>query len=206
MSRAVGVDLHTTQLTVCYYESAKEYSFAEYGIYDLESFKRSLRPDDYVVFESTGNSNYLYRELSGLVRCEVVNTKMFKVITKSCSKTDKNDSYTLAEFASKDILPKSRVKTELQEDLSSVLDTREKLVVARTTIKNKVSNLLNRKGIKLGKAKLISKKQYGRLLTLPLNEIAHAELALLIQELQHLDGRIDVVNLFGFNSSQLAAT
>jgi len=89
MSRAVGVDLHTTQLTVCYYESAKEYSFAEYGIYDLESFKRSLRPDDYVVFESTGNSNYLYRELSGLVRCEVVNTKMFKVITKSCSKTDK---------------------------------------------------------------------------------------------------------------------
>lgn len=193
MRRAVGVDLHTTQLTVCYYNSAKDYSFAEYGIYDVDSFKKSLLPDDYIVFESTGNSNYLYRELSGFKR-EVVNTKMFKVITKSCSKTDKNDSYTLAEFASKDILPKSRVKTELQEDLSSVLDTRERLVTARTAIKNKISNLLNRKGIKLGKAKLISKKQMNRLLSIPLNEIAGAEMVILLQELGHLNEQIEVVN------------
>lgn len=194
MKRAIGVDLHTTQLTVCYYKSAKDFSFAEYGIGDLESFKKSLLPDDYVVFESTGNSNYLYRELSGLVKCEVINTKMFKVITKSCSKTDKNDSYTLAEFASKDILPKSRVKTELQEDLSSVLDTRERLVKARTVVKNKIGNLLNRKGIKLGKSKLVSKKQINTLLALPLNEIASSELAILISELEHLNNQVEVVN------------
>ena len=195
MKRYIGIDLHTNQLTVCYRQENGVCESKMFLVSNLEQFKSTLKKTDYVSFESTGNSNFLYRELKGLVaEIKVVNTKKFKVITKSCSKTDKNDAYTLAEFLSKDILPESRIKNETYEDISSLLDTRERLVSSRTRLKNKISNLLNRKGIKLSKASLNSDKKLDGLLSSNFNEIVLAELKFLLDEVKHLNNRVNVLN------------
>lgn len=196
MKRFIGIDLHTTQITVCYLNEDGSYQHKLFGIGDLKSFKIGLSQDDHVAFEATGNSNFLYRELKGLVgTIGVVNTKKFKVITKSCNKTDKNDSFVLAEFLSKDILPTSRVKSEIHEDIASVVETRDKLVGNRTRIKNKVSNILNRKGIKLPRAALNSNKQLDRIVGLDLNEIINDELAILVTEIKHLNEQVDKLDI-----------
>ena len=80
MKRFIGIDLHTTQITVCYLNEDGSYQHKLFGIGDLKSFKVGLSQNDHVAFEATGNSNFLYRELKGLVSTiRVVNTKKFKV-------------------------------------------------------------------------------------------------------------------------------
>ncbi len=148
------------------------YQHKLFAIGDLKSFKARLHLEDIVAFEATGNSNFLHRELRGLVsKIKVVNSKKFKVITKTCNKTDKNDSYVLAEFLSKDILLLSRVKSETHEDIASIVETRDKLVGNRTRIKNKVSNILNRKGIKLSSASMNSNKQLDKIMRYDLKSL-----------------------------------
>ncbi len=74
-------------------------------------------------------------------RLVVVNPSQFKVISMSTKKTDKHDAKVPAEFLEKDMLPEVRVKDDLQAKISSLTQTREKLVQLHTVLKNKVNNL-----------------------------------------------------------------
>ena len=93
--RYVGIDLHTTQLTVCYREESGSERIEVFKIDLVDKFTSSLNADDKVAYEATGNSLFLYKKLLGVVaedKITVVNTSMFKLISKSVKKTDKNDS------------------------------------------------------------------------------------------------------------------
>lgn len=54
--RYIGVDLHTTQLTVCYLKTAEDYQFKQYRIDEIERFLSDLSAADELAVEATGNS------------------------------------------------------------------------------------------------------------------------------------------------------
>lgn len=137
--RYLGIDLHSNNFTVCFLAEDGTYTFKKYPLKELEAFKSALRSDDHVAVEATGNSRYFHSEVSPLVaECVVVNTRQFKVISQSASKTDRNDARALAQFLSKGLLPLSRVKDEQHAQVNSLAQTRDRLVKLRTALLNKV--------------------------------------------------------------------
>lgn len=137
--RYLGIDLHSNNFTVCFLAGDGTHTFEKYHLKELEAFKRTLRSDDRVAVEATGNSRHFHSEVSPLVaECVVVNTRQFRVISQSARKTDRNDARALAQFLSKGLLPLSRVKDELHAQVSSLAQTRDRLVKLRTSLINKV--------------------------------------------------------------------
>jgi transposase len=137
--RYLGVDLHSNNFTVCLLEEDGTHAFEKYLLTELEAFKSTLRSDDHIAVEATGNSRFFHSQVSPLVAaCVVVNAGQFGVIKQSVSKTDRNDARALAQFLSKGLLPSSRVKDELQAQVNSLANTRDKLVKLRTVLLNKV--------------------------------------------------------------------
>ncbi|MDQ5920657.1 MAG: transposase [Pseudomonadota bacterium] len=189
--RYIGLDLHTNQMTICYLEDG-EYSYETLAVTEIDTFKSRLLKTDELAIEATGNSSYVYRHCIDLVaKLVVVNTMQFKVITKSCKKTDKNDAKLLAEFLSKDMLPRARVKSILDDRLHSLVDSRNKFIELRTQLKNKIHNLLNRCGIKIKKTSLTSMKGLKRVLDHEVDELVKFELEQMVAEIESLNGRVD---------------
>jgi transposase len=145
--RYLGVDLHSNNFTICLLAEDGAHTFEKYPLKELEAFKSTLRPDDHVAVEATGNSRFFHSQISPLVaECIVVNAGQFGVIKQSVSKTDRNDARALAQFLSKGMLPASRVKDELHAQINSLAQTRDKLVKLRTALLNKVHAHLKANG------------------------------------------------------------
>lgn len=82
--RYIGVDLHTTQLTVCYLKSLDDYQFKQYRIEEIEKFLLDLNAQDELAVEATGNSRWLVSLVEEKVgRVVVVNPREFEVIKRS---------------------------------------------------------------------------------------------------------------------------
>jgi transposase len=77
--------------------------------------------------------------------------------------------------------------------IASLAQTRDKLVKLRTTLKNKVNNLLSARGILLGKEKLSSEKGLEGVLSAPVSELEKMELEILVDEIRHLNTSIKKV-------------
>lgn len=94
MGRAIGVDLHKNRFTVCYLQKGGEYRLREFPVKKmLAEFKKTLKKDDEVAVESTGNTAYFVREIAGLVKeVKVINPTQFKIISHSVKKTDEHDA------------------------------------------------------------------------------------------------------------------
>lgn len=88
----------------------------------------------------------------------VVNPSHFEMITKSTSKTDRKDAKALAVFLSKGLLPEARMKDELTSQISSLCQTRDKLVKLRTTLINKLYALENSQGRKAARESFSSER------------------------------------------------
>lgn len=145
--RYLGIDLHSNNFTVCFLAEDGAHTFEKYPLKELEAFKSRLRPDDYLAVEATGNSRFFHSQVAPLVaECVVVNTRQFKVIKQSASKTDRNDARALARFLSKGLLPSSRLKDELLAQVNSLANTRDRLVKLRTALCNKVHAHLRGQG------------------------------------------------------------
>ena len=143
MTSFVGVDLHRNNFTYCIRENGEEKKIGKCEISDLKGFASLLGKNTVMAVEATGNTFMFCRFLKAHVgRLVVVNPSQFKVISMSTKKTDRHDAKVLAEFLEKDMLPEVRMKDDLQAKISSLTQTREKLVQLRTVLKNKVNNLL----------------------------------------------------------------
>jgi transposase len=157
----IGVDLHQNSITVCRREADGAESFETLTLSpgDLDRFCLSLDADDEVAIEATGNSAWFRDQVLPCVgRVVVVNPAQFKVIRKSVKKTDKHDAAALALFLAKDMLPETRCKTQGESELASLAHTRDLLVKQRTRLLNKIHALHVRKGLKLKKESLGSKR------------------------------------------------
>lgn len=188
--RAIGVDLHKNMFEVCYL-SDLETRFARYSIGELEKFCESLKPSDEVAVEATGNTRFFFNQVSPHVsKAIVVNPNQFKVISESTKKTDRADAEKLAFYLSKDMLPEVRMRDELSSQVKSLTHTRDKLVKLRTSLKNKIHNILNTHGIVIKREALSSKKGLNKVFDYPVSELSKIELEVIIEQIQHLNASI----------------
>lgn len=185
--REIGVDLHKTNFQVCYHHSG-DVEFRRYELSRLESFKESLKPTDHVAVESTGNSRWFVDQIRGHVqKVVVVNPKQFKVVSESSKKTDKADAELLAIYLHKQLLPEVRMKDAKSSQVKSLCNTRDKLVKLRTSLKNKIHNILNAHGIISKREDFSSQKGLQRALSYPVNDVARVEMEVIITQIQHLN-------------------
>lgn len=155
--RNIGVDLHTTQITVCYLKEGEKHQEKTYRLEELSGFLAGLRKTDAVAVEATGNTRWFVNQVKELVaKVVIVNPQAFEVIRKSVNKTDRNDARNLARFLAAGLLPEVRSKTEEAERVGSLNETRNKLVRLRTSFLNKIHALAISKGRKLRKESLAS--------------------------------------------------
>lgn len=189
--RFVGVDLHTNTLTACFQDERGRQRLVYSGVKDLGPFLCKLRKDDVVAVESTGNSRYFVDIVKKYAKkVIVVDPNKFDIIKNSVKKTDEEDSKNLAFFLSKDMLPEARMKSKEQSHLSSLVATRDKLVKLRTTLQNKIFNILNGEGIKLKKSSLSSEKGLSRVLTEKVDDSVCFELTVIVEQVRSLNGGI----------------
>jgi len=189
MGRYIGVDLHKNMFVACFLGSrSKSHQLIQYHISAIDRFCEVLRSTDLVGVESTGNTRYFVDKISDRVKeVKVINPLQFRVISHSVKKTDKNDALTIAEFLSKGMLPEIRMKDKKISQLSSLAQTRDKLVKLRTALKNKIHNILNAHGIIINREILSSEKALDNVLRQPVNETAAVELEVIVSQIRSLN-------------------
>jgi transposase len=190
LMRTIGIDIHKTMFVACVLEGENK-EFHQYKIKEIEKFAETLEAEDQVSIEATGNTNYFVSKIKDMVeKVVVVNPAQFKLISQSVKKTDKQDAELLAFYLQKDMLPEVRMSKEQQSQLKSMTSTRDKLVKARSVLKNKIHNILNYHGIQSKKEDFSSVKRLNQVLEYNLNEVAKFELAIIVDEIKHLNENI----------------
>lgn len=188
----VGIDLHRNQFTYCVRYDNGEEKIGKEKIENLETFSRRLGRNASVAVEATGNTWMFCQILKERVgRLVVVNPNQFKLISHSVKKTDKNDAKVLAEFLEKDMLPEVRMKDELQAKVSSMTQTREKLVQLRTVLKNKINNIFAANFIPLKREEMSSEKGLRVILSYRFNPITDIEIRVMVDQIRSLNKSIE---------------
>lgn len=195
MKRYIGVDLHRNCFTVCYLDAEGREETRQFKLSQLDAFKGTLREGDEIGLEATGNSGYFREAVQDCVSAvRVVNPSQFKVISSSSKKTDRQDASLLALYLSKGLFPEVRVMDAERARIKSLVGTRDRLVKLRTSLKNKIHNILNARGIKIKKETLGSEKGLDRILEYPLNDLTRFELGVIIDQIRHLNEGVERIN------------
>lgn len=188
--RYIGVDLHTTQITVCYLTDEGQ-RIESWKLSELAKFCEQLSVEDQMAVEATGNTRWFCEQVKDLVkRVWVVNPREFQVIRQSVKKTDERDAESLARFLRAGLLPTVRLKSELAERVQSLQQTREKLVGTRTALLNKVHALLVASGRKAKKESLASAVGRKRLLAIEWSASERVELEVICEQIESLTGSV----------------
>src|SRR5262249_32857671 len=158
---------------------------------DLSRFVKKLRSDDEIAVEVTGNTRLFHDAVAPYVkRVVAVDPNQFKVISHSVKKTDPNDARNLALYLEKDLLPEVRMKDKTQAQLASLTQTRDTLVKLRTSLKNKVNNILSAHGINLEKEALSSEKKLREILAMKFDPMVAIELRIIVEQIRSLNQNI----------------
>lgn len=170
----VGVDLHKTQFTTCVLrnkeiiDNGTKYEMSFEGYSSFASWIQACFPEETVnlAIESTGNARFFRDTMQdyGFNVC-VVNTLKFKVVNLSTNKTDKNDAKTLAEYLSKEMLPKSNLCSAKTEALRRILKSRSLMVEDQIALKNQAHAVLLAFGKNTSTAAFQSKKSRDKILS-----------------------------------------
>jgi transposase len=189
--RYIGVDLHTTQITVCYLTEKDELSIRKYQLIEIAKFVADLEQQDAIAVEATCNTRWFYEQVKESVsRVVLVNPRQFEVVKNSVKKTDKNDAINLARFLKADLLPEVRAKEEEAQTVQSLVNTRTKLVRLKTSLLNKIHALYISNGRKLRKTSLSSDKGLERVLQEVWSAIERVELEIIIEQIGSLKAGI----------------
>lgn len=192
MKRHLGVDLHRNCFTVWTRKRDGEGELRNWSIHELKVFARTVKAADEVAVEATGNTRLFCEALRGRgCRVVVVNPHQFEVVSRSVKKTDENDAKVLAEFLAKGMLPEVRMKTPEQARIASLAQTRDRLVKLRTTLKNKINNLLAARGILILKESLATEKGLVAVSQADVDELERVELEILVEQIRNLNGGIE---------------
>jgi transposase len=145
MRQVIGMDIHRTFAEVVFWEDGR---LRHYGRVDmtrsgLEGFGRSLRGDEEIVIEATGNAMSVVRVLSPFVsRVIVANPMQVKAIAHARIKTDKIDAGVLAQLHACGFLPEVWRPDARTERLLRLVARRNQVVRHRTRVKNEVHAIL----------------------------------------------------------------
>jgi transposase len=185
----VGVDLHKTQMTVCFMADDGAFFRKVYGtnnagyldfttaLCDLKEPRKEIR----VAVETTGNVwNFMKRVENHVGEVKVVNTMRFKVITESTSKTDWRDSKTIADFLKIGMLPTVTLPDAESRMIAKYVKTRDRYVKLSTRLKNQLHAIFMEEGLELKAQDLTSDK---RLETVKKHEGLNEEVRFLVEGL-----------------------
>jgi len=191
MTRHIGIDLHRNCFTACVRtENGRNY-LRTWRLEDTGKFIGTLKPTDELAVEVTGNTRLFCDAVSDHVgRVVVVNAQQFKVISQSVKKTDDNDARVLALFLSKGLLPEVRMKDKEHAQVASLAQTRDKLVKLRTSLKNKINNILSAHGFNLKKEALSTEKGLNGALGMGFDPLVNTELRILVEQIRGLNKSI----------------
>jgi transposase len=171
-------------------ENGRNY-LSEWNLEDLPRFVKRLRPNDELAVEVTGNTRLFYEAVAPHVaRVVAVDPNQFRVISHSVKKTDRNDARNLALYLDKDLLPEVRMKDKRRAQLASLTQTRDTLVKLRTSLKNKINNILSAHGINLEKEALSSEKKLQQILAMQFDPMVQIELEVIVEEIRSLNQKI----------------
>jgi transposase len=189
--RHIGIDLHRDKFTCCVrLENGRNY-LTDWKLEDLPRFVKKLRPSDEIAVEVTGNTRLFRDAVTPYVaRVAAVDPNQFRVISHSVKKTDPNDARNLALYLEKDLLPEVRMKDKTQAQLASLTQTRDTLVKLRTSLKNKINNILSAHGINLEKEALSSGKKLNEVLAMKFDPMIRIELKVIVEQIRSLNQSI----------------
>lgn len=193
MIRYVGVDLHKNNFQVCYLDrKGTKQRIYEVNPSGLKKFKASLNKTDRVGIEATGNARYIAGEIEKEVRqVVIINPWQFKVISQSVKKTDEQDAAVIAKYLSKGLVPKVRMRSKEDQQIASLITTRDKLVKLRTALKNKIHGILGANGYVTKKEMFSSLKALERIFDLALDDAYKFELGVIVDQIESLTKSID---------------
>ena len=144
--RVIGLDVHRSFAQVAELENGV---LRQYGRVDLVrdnvlAFARTLRADDEVVLEATGNTMAIVRLLKPHVgRVVIANPLQVRVIAEAKVKTDRIDAAALARLHAAGYLPEVWQPDERTELLRTLVARRASIVQGMTRTKNRIHAVLH---------------------------------------------------------------
>ena len=144
--RSIGMDVHRSFAQVAIFADG---TVTESFRVDLEhdevvAFGRSLRPDDEVVLEATGNTAAIVRLLTPFVaRVVIANPLQVKAIAHARVKTDKVDAAILAQLHAADFLPEVWAADDATLELRRLVSERVAVVRSIRRAKSRVHAVLH---------------------------------------------------------------
>lgn len=144
--KIVALDVHRNFGQIAVYERG---AIRDAGRVGMErnavlAFARTLKSEDEVVLEETGNTAVLVRLLSPFVRRVVVaNPLQVRAIAHARVKTDKIDARVLAKLHASGFLPEVWIADAETERKRRVIAERTQLVWQLTRLKNRVQSVLH---------------------------------------------------------------
>ena len=169
----IALDVHRTFAQVAVLEDRK---IRNAGRIDLEhsrllQFAKTLKPDDEIIIEATGNTNVIVRLLSPFVgRVVIANPILVRAIAWAKVKTDKIDAAVLAKLHASGFLPEVWMPDEETETRRRVVAERAQLVSQITRLKNRIQSVLHANLIPPYKGILFSQRGRTWLTAQPLPE------------------------------------
>jgi transposase len=144
--RVIGLDIHRTFAEVMFLEDGEliHGGRVELTHSRFSAFARTLRADDEVVLEATGNTMAVVRLLEPHVgRVVIANPLQVRAIAHAKIKTDKIDAAVLAQLHASGFLPEVWRADEATLALRRQVARRNQIVRQRTRLKNQVQSVLH---------------------------------------------------------------
>ncbi len=161
---------------------------------DVKKWIKTVDTDCKIAMEASTASKPIYH----MIREQGLDVLMahpagVRVIAESSQKTDRNDSFHLANLLRMNYLPCSYVPDEKHEQMRSICRYRVSLGQKTTRIKNEIHALLTRNNIRMKQSDIFGAGGLQTLKSLQLNKIDSLLLKFYLDELSYLADKIEYV-------------
>jgi transposase len=188
-----GIDLHTNQITVCFFDPGKGKKRTIYT-YPLtgKGFKRflaGLGKDDYIAIETTGNSFWFYEQVKPYVKeCFVLNTHKIKL---DGNKTDKIDASKILDYlcyyllvAGLKEMPNVFIPSREVQELRGMFSTYRLSKKINTQLCNRIHSILKQNGIVVKRGMMESQIGRQEIVNIELPGSWNKQIAILMNQLE----------------------
>jgi transposase len=144
--RVVGLDIHRVFAEAVMLDDGKPVRLGRIGMTreHLDTFARTLRHDDHVVIEATGNAAAVSAVLAPHVgRVVIANPRQVRLIAEARIKTDVIDATVLARLYASNFLPEVWVPDEETLALRRQVTRRNQIVRQRARLKTIIQSILH---------------------------------------------------------------
>jgi len=191
----IGMDVHKNSCYITALDAeGKTIEENEIQTEDVEKWIKTVDTDCKIAMEASTASKPIYH----MIREQGLDVLMahpagVRVIAESSQKTDRNDSFHLANLLRMNYLPCSYVPDEKHEQMRSICRYRVSLGQKTTRIKNEIHALLTRNNIRMKQSDIFGAGGLQTLKSLQLNKIDSLLLKFYLDELSYLADKIEYV-------------